>query len=368
VFSLTGGLDTRAILAALSRSHTTLVACTLSGGLGLSLDARLARTVSSAYGMKHIIVTLGSDFLRELPDHVTAASRLSGGLSSLSQAHEVYFYRQLQGLGSRRLSGYLGNQIGHQGVEALSLRGADLTVLHPRLTRASVDGPAKHWLTFAGRSTGALNHWLVLREAPFSSVANFSIGHHFMIQQSPYASRRLIEITLALQPGAGSHMFLKTQARLRDIRHRFLGEPKAESFQRRMIEATGGPVADCFINWGWLAKGGVSLKGIGWGALAFADAVSSRSQLLSTLARHGLAAFNATGMHEITQCREWFNTILLDFVNDILRSKLIAEGGLFNNSALRRQLDEHYRGGQHRYTTLLASLDIALAQESFSAR
>jgi asparagine synthetase B (glutamine-hydrolysing) len=72
LFALTGGLDTRAILAVLSEKDIKLTAYTISGGRALSLDASLARTLCNAYGMPHVVVSLGDQFLRNLPTYVVA--------------------------------------------------------------------------------------------------------------------------------------------------------------------------------------------------------------------------------------------------------------------------------------------------------
>src|SRR5207244_10977533 len=126
--SLTGGLDTRAILAVLVSEGTCLPAATLTGPT-LSLDARAAQTLSKAYSFPHYLVRLDADFLHTLPTYVVEASRRSGGLTSLEEAGAVYLYRQLAGIGTRRLSGGFGNQVARQGFERISLRNADVSIL-----------------------------------------------------------------------------------------------------------------------------------------------------------------------------------------------------------------------------------------------
>jgi hypothetical protein len=369
LLSLTGGLDTRAILAALSEARIALPACTLSGGPRLSLDARMAEVLCRAYRLPHVVVTLDQRFLKDLPRYLVEASQLSGGLASLEQAHEVYFYEQLQGLGSRRLSGHVGNQIGRQHLERISMRGADTRVLHDAIRMAAGEEPSEHWLIRAGGSAGhTLTRSLIEYEVPFASLSNYSIGHHFMIQQSPYANRRLIEASLkAAADGREGGAFQPRRARLNALAHRFVGQPRTRSFQRKLIEATGGAVADFPINWGWRARGGVSAKGLGWGLLAFADSMSSRTPRLARIGRQSLRLLGAEGMGEITQYPRWLNTVLRDFVNDTLRSRLVTQSGLFDAARVARLSDEHYRGTRSHYTTLVATLDLALAQQVLAA-
>lgn len=367
LLSLTGGLDTRAILAVLSEAGVKLTACTITGGRTLCLDARQARDLCRAYGLPHVVVSLDQQFLKDLPAYVVEASRLSGGLASLGQAHEVYFYRQLTGLGSRRLSGILGNQVGRQGVEGISERKAELSVLADAVRVAGSAEGNEHWLSSATRRPGhSLLRSLIQRENLFSLLGNYSIGHHFMIQQHPYASRQLIENALRASFGTGEGApFSAGRARLRDLRHRIFGEPVAQSFQRKVIVAADGAAAKYPINWGWRASGGISLQGLAWGGLAFADAASSRWQSRSGLVRKGLRLLGVDGVHEIKPWREWFDGALREFVNDSLRSRLVTQSELFNAPLVAQLLDEHYHGVKRHYSTLLAALDIALAQQLF---
>jgi len=367
VISLTGGLDTRAILAVLSEAGVKLTASTITGGRTLCLDARQARDLCKAYGMPHVVVSLDDQFVKDLPTHVMDASRLSGGLASLGQAHEVYFYRQLKGLGTRRLSGILGNQVGRGGVEGISARNSDLSVLADALRVAGRFDQNEHWLSLASQGPGnTLLRSLIQRENLFSLLGNYSIGNHFMIQQHPYADRQLIDNALsATFSSAQSAPFSPIRARLRDLHHRFFGEPVKQSFQRRVIAETGGVVANYPINWGWRAGGGISLSGLAWGGLALADAASSRWHSQSSYMRKGLRALGVDGVQEIRPWREWFDNALREFVNDSLRSRVVTESGLFNSATVARLLDEHYGGIRRHYDTLLATLDLALAQQLF---
>jgi hypothetical protein len=365
VLSLTGGLDTRAILAVLSGANVKLTACTITGGRTLCLDARQAAELCKAYGMPHVVVSLDEQFVRDLPTYVLEASRLSGGLASLGQAHEVYFYRQIQGLGSRRLSGILGNQVGRRGVEGISARNADLAVLADSVQRDGSVQRKEHWLSQISRRPGhTLLQSLIQCENLFSLLGNYSVGHHFMIQQHPYASRQLIDNALRATFSSGeSDPFSPNRARLRDLHHRFLGEPLTQSFQRKVIAQAGGVIAKYPINWGWRAGGGPSVRGLAWGGLALADAASSRWHSQSSYMRKGLRLLGVDGIHEIRPWRDWFDHALREFVNDSLRSHLVTKSDLFSSETMVRLLDEHYQGIRTHYDTLLATLDLVLAQK-----
>jgi len=362
-FSLTSGVDTRTILAALVSRGVSLPTATLSGP-SLSLDARVARTLSEAYALPHHVVRLDANFLRDLPTYVTDASRRSGGLTGLEEAGEVYFYRQLAGLGARRLAGGFGNQVARQGLERVSPRGADLTVLAdefvPTGTRdyAAAIPSTTRWHSVYERS--------LQEDGTLPSVGNACIGQHFATQQTPYASRAMIE-SLGRSPvgleAVGA--FSRSQARRRDLHHRFLGEPRNRSFQRVLIAAAGGRVASYAINWGWRASGGISPRGLVMGALACLDQVASWPSPGSRVLGKALRLIGAAGLQEIKPYRSWLTDWLKDFVHDTLLSRTTRDSGVFKVAELERVLRDHYALGKPQTGTIMAALDLALAYQLF---
>jgi hypothetical protein len=363
--ALTGGLDTRTILAALVSEGRTLPAATLTGP-SRSLDARIAGALCQAYGLPHHIVRLDRDFLRALPDYVVEASRLTGGLASVEKAGEIYFYRHIAGVASRELSGNLGNQVGRQAFESVSARGAAISILADRLIGDRELTPPTKPLVRSTATWHSAYQWFLQEEATLPVVGDFCLGQHFATQQTPYASRAMIE-TLGSSPVAleavGS--FSPSRARWRDVYHRFLGARKDRSFQRTFISEVGGYVASCPINLGWRPRGGVSLSGLGWGLLTFADMTASSHLPASRLSRAILEMTGIRGLHETKLYRSWLNDGLKDFVHDTLRSQTTRQSGLFNVAELDRLLREHFNLGKDLHRTIIAALDLALAYQLF---
>ena len=365
--ALTGGLDTRTILAALVSEGRTLPAATLTGR-SRSLDARLAGDLCEAYELSHHVVHLDGDFVRNLPEYVTEASRLSGGLASVDKAGEIYFYRHIAGVARRELTGNLGNQVGRQAFESVSARGADLSILSDDLMRGRARvSPAKPF--FRNSATWrAAYQWLLQEEATIPGLGDFCLGQHFATQQTPYASRAMIE-TLGYSPVASERVgsFSHSRARWRDLYHRFMGEAKDRSFQRKLISEVGGYVASCPINLGWRPQGGVSLSGLGWGLLTFADMTASSRLPGSRVSGAILELTGIRGLHETKSYKNRLTAGLKDFVHDTLRSRRTRQSGLFNVPQLDLLLREHFSFGMDRHDTIIAALDLALAHQNFCA-
>lgn len=366
--SLTAGLDTRAIVADLIDRKRMLPAYTMSGK-ALSLDAKTARALCAAYGTRHHIIELQDEFYKKLDYYTSEASRLSGGLSSISQAHEIYLYNKVDASLSGRLSGNLGNQIGRGGTEKISMLNANTDILHKNIRTSRGVNAADHWYhASAPTNDGMLNYeFLLQHEVPFSSVGNYAIGNHFAVQQSPYATRRLIE-SVSRKPLVvkQKESLSLLQMRLKDLRHRFLGEAEARSFQVKLIRTIGGAVADIPINWGWRAAGGVSLKGILFGGLAFADALACSRGWNTGRLYKALQAVHIGGLHEYRSTHREL-VFLKEFVHDTLLSQIMKNSGILDNGKIAQMLKEHYDMKQYHHKEISLAMDLALAQRNFKA-
>lgn len=361
--SLTAGLDTRSVFATLADQQRLVPGVTMTG-TRRSLDARTAERLCHAYGVPHQLVTLDHAFRRALPRLMETASRLSGGLSSMGQAPEVFLYDALGGSYPARVSGNLGNQVGRGGTEGVSVRGADLGILDARLRSPGPGG--EHWLLDHLRQDGrGTTEFIITREIAFSSAGNYSIGNHFAAQQSPYASRALID-TLARKPAAalapsGSGLAL----RLRDLRHRFLGESERVSFQRALVRRIGGPAASIPINWGWRAAGAPSPLGLAMGAATLAGMAARAFGLDDGVLRGPLALTGLPALHDFREARRWLRVDLREFALDTLGAQRLLEAGLFEAARLKRTLDDHFAGRGDSYETVTFALDLALAHQQF---
>lgn len=367
--SLTAGLDTRTILAALVKDDRKIPAYTLSGET-LSLDARTARAVCRRYNIPHEIIPLGADFKKCLAECTLKASKHSGGLSSLGQAHQVYLYKKLGSRFTARISGNMGNQLGRKGVEHVRMRAADPRVLNPELQRRLSAKPRFAWASenTGGAKTGSYE-FLFQQEFSFTQLGNYSIGDHYAVQQSPYATRDLIALCCE-QPEQKESPNAVSPLRMRwkDLRHRFLGEPEEHSFQRRLIHEVGGVVASYPINWGWRARGGLALSGVFWGGLALIDAYTERAGWVEGKRAHILRSLQIAGLHEHRKPGNWLKHSLRELAYDELLSQASKSSGLFDVTEVSRLLDEHYSGKTSHHGALVFALDLALAAKNFQAR
>ncbi len=109
--SLTGGLDTRMLMALRTHDPQRETCYTFTGPEGRTLDDRVAARVAAACGLEHRLLRLESDFFANFGAHADRTVYLTDGASGILGAHEIYFHRQARSLATTRLTGNYGGEI-----------------------------------------------------------------------------------------------------------------------------------------------------------------------------------------------------------------------------------------------------------------
>jgi asparagine synthase (glutamine-hydrolysing) len=110
--SLTGGLDTRSILAVSKPAPGELPCYTFGGSSRDIYDVRFAPLVARAAGQPHQILSMDIDqYLKDYPDIVERMIYLSDGLGSVVQADMLYFNQRARDVSPVRITGKYGSQV-----------------------------------------------------------------------------------------------------------------------------------------------------------------------------------------------------------------------------------------------------------------
>src|SRR4029077_4562913 len=92
--SLTGGLDTRMIMACQPAPAKNSVCYTFSGEKGLTFDDRLANRVAAVCGLEHEVLRIRPDFFSNFASHADRTVYITDGCFGISGAHEIYLNKQ----------------------------------------------------------------------------------------------------------------------------------------------------------------------------------------------------------------------------------------------------------------------------------
>jgi len=101
--ALTGGLDTRMILACEPPNTTRPVTYTFTGEAGDTFDDRVATEVAKTCGLEHQLLRLGQDFFSDFAMHADETVYVTDGCFGIIGAHEIYFNKQARQLAPVRL-------------------------------------------------------------------------------------------------------------------------------------------------------------------------------------------------------------------------------------------------------------------------
>ena len=109
--SLTGGFDSRMLMACLNPSQGSLPCYTFGSMYRETFDVKVARQVAKACGQIHRVLVLGEDFLNNLSGYLEKAVFLSDGYLGLSGAAELYVNALARQIAPVRLTGNWGSEL-----------------------------------------------------------------------------------------------------------------------------------------------------------------------------------------------------------------------------------------------------------------
>ena len=109
--ALTGGLDTRMILAGHATGGGGQTSYTFTGPRGQTLDDQVAARVAQAAGLEHRLLRLAPDFFNDFAAHADKTVLVTDGEFGIAGAHEIYFNRRARDLAPVRLTGNYGSEI-----------------------------------------------------------------------------------------------------------------------------------------------------------------------------------------------------------------------------------------------------------------
>lgn len=110
-FSITGGLDTRMIMACLSEGGARLVCYTYGAAAGDTLDVRIGREVANHLGYSHQTLRFNDHFISEFQNYLDRSIFISDGCASALSTHELFFSQMARSIAPVRLTGNFGSEI-----------------------------------------------------------------------------------------------------------------------------------------------------------------------------------------------------------------------------------------------------------------
>ena len=336
--ALTGGLDTRMILACAPRNIEQPVSYTFTGETGETFDDRVAAEVASACGLKHHLIRLGADFFSDFSSHADETVYLSDGSFGIIGAHEIYFNKRARQLAPVRLTGLFGSEI---------LRG--ISTFKPKMPPRGLVSPEleARVAAFVGDFSPEQQHPITsaaFANIPWNLFGSISVNRSQLVLRSPYLDNEIVAlayeapVALRKSPEAALDLIRNNRPALgripTDRRIEDRGTPYPRNFKRLFREA--GFKLDYYYNEGmphWFSRFSPLL-----------DAVDARVQIF--------------GHHKFLHYRSWFRNQLACYVVSVLTDPRTTQNSFWNTSFLNHMAKAHTQGYRNYALAISAVLTL----------
>ncbi len=327
--SVTGGLDTRMIMACLPPAARRQPVCYTYVGLsGRTLDARLGARVAAACGLQHHDLRVGADFLADFGAQVDRTVFITDGCAGALQAHELYYSRLARALSPVRLTGNYGSEV-LRGVSTFKPLRLAPDLFAPAVAGGGAEGAsaaeadALHPITRAA-----------FREVPWHLFGVLAAARSELIVRSPYLDNRIV----ALAYRAPERVRQTADAALRLIAAKSPALAAIPS-DRGLVAGRNGAATlprQLFCN--------ATFKLDYLYAHGLPHRLSRLAPVIASLAGTGLL-----GLHKFLLYRAWFRRELAPYVTEVLGDPRTRQLPFWNGGVLPSIIADHVKG-RRNYT------------------
>ena len=343
--SLTGGLDTRMILATQHPEPGSLPCYTFGSMYRENQDVRVSRRVAEVCGQTHQVITAGVDFLQKFARYAERAIYLSDALVDLSRSPDLYLNEQARQIGLIRMTGNYGGEILRK---VRAFKPQPLADVFSRSIIPQVETAAQ---TYAGVSTGHPVTFAAFRQAPWYQYAVLALEQTQVTMRSPFLDNDLVR-TVYRSP---------------------LQELDRNDISLRLIAAGSPPLLRIPTDRGLSATGSRTLARVRRGYLEFLFKAEYASDMgmPQWLARidHSIAPIRLEhmflGRHKPFHFRVWYREALAGYLREMLLDPRSLSRPYLNRETVEAAVEGHVKGVRNYTTELHKLLTLELLHRLF---
>jgi asparagine synthase (glutamine-hydrolysing) len=204
--SLTGGKDSRMIMAWAPCPPNTLPTYTFGGPYRECRDVRLARRVAQTCQQSHQVILVGEHFLKEFPELAARTVYLTDGTMNVSAAPDLYANQFARLIAPIRLTGNYGQEILRSSI-AFSPRPDNVDILERGFAR-NVENTAK---TYERELNENRLSFVAFKQVPWHHYSRLSIELTQLMVRSPYLDNDLVAISYRAPRGEATSIDVQLQ-------------------------------------------------------------------------------------------------------------------------------------------------------------
>ena len=333
--SLTGGLDTRIIMAWRKAPPDSLPCYTFGSMYRDNQDVQLARRVAKICGQQHQVITTGEEFLKQFAHYAERSIYLTDACVDLSRSPDLYVNEKVREIAPVRVVGTYGSEMLLHAVmfkaekPAAGLYRQEFE-LQIHAAKKTYDASLQvHPMTF-----------VAFRQSPWHHYGVLGLEQTQVAVRSPYLDNELVK-TIYKAPGT---IAANQEARLRLIRD---GNPALA--QLRTDRGVGGLNSSLTRGfWEFLFKAEYAYD---YGMPTW---IAQVDHLFAPLHLERIWL----GRHKVFHFRVWYRDQLANYVREILFDQRSLERPYVNAESVRNTVNAHLKGNRnytaeiHRLLTL----------------
>ena len=332
--AMTGGLDTRVILACHPPAPGTLPSYTFGSKFRDSYDVRIGRKIASVSRQSHRVIEIGDEFLTGFAEYAERSIYLSEGTIDVYRAADLYVSKKVREIAPAKIVGTYGSEI---------LRHA--VMFKPAEPLAGLFCPEFLSSVRAARSTyGTLRQehpvtFAVFRQSPWYHHGILALEQSQLTVRSPFMDNDFIRAVYRAPKESGANG---------DIRLRLIKEGSPALGRIRSDRGVGGKGVTSVLA---RASQEFTFKAEYAYDYGMPQSVARIDHLLSRLRLERLFL----GRHKMLHFRVWYRDQLADYVREILLDPLTLSRPYLQKATLEAVVEDHLNGTRN-YTTAIHKL------------
>jgi asparagine synthase (glutamine-hydrolysing) len=344
--AMTGGLDTRVILACHPSPPGSLPSYTFGSKFRDSHDVRVGRQIANVCGQSHQVIEVGDEFLKSFPEYATRSIYISEGTVDVYRASDLYVSEKVREIAPAKIVGTYGSEIVRH---AVMFKPAE-----PRAGLFSQDFLSHVHAAGSKYATMRQQHpvtFAAFRQSPWYHHGILALEQSQLTVRSPFMDNNFVRTVYRAPRETGDH---------EDVRLRLINDGSPRLAQIRSdcgVGGNGGRLTSLLAR----ASLEFSFKAEYAYDYGMPQSVARIDHFLSGLRLERLFL----GRHKLLHFRVWYRDQLAEYVRQILLDPLTLSRPYINKRTLEATVKDHLAGTRNYTTAIHKLLTLELLQRCF---
>lgn len=338
--SLTGGLDTRMIMAWQKMEPATMPCYTFGGMRRDCQDVIVARKVARACSQTHEVIPVSQDFLANFSRYAERAVYLTDGCVDVSRATDLYLNERARQIAPIRITGNYGGEILRR-VRTFKAEEPQSAVFCPEV----LSDARKARETLAATANGHPVAFAAFRQAPWAQFGILSLEQTQLTVRSPFLANELVRTAFRAPASC-----LATN----DVSLRLISDGNPQLGHIPTDLGLGGSTASRAWQEFFFKAEYAYDKGMPDWAVRIDSSLSGLKLDRLFLGRHKFAHF-----------RVWYRDALSGYLQETLLSQRSLSRPYLEKKAVGRAVTDHLRGKRNSTTLIHKLLTLEIVHRLF---